>query len=298
VNLGLTEVVNYSLTAPEKEQPLGVDPARYVQLANPISSERTHLRQSLLASVLEAAARNLRDRPGVRFFEIGAVYQARAERPLPDEPRRLAIVLAGPRAPEHWDSQAAPPALDFFDLKGLLEGIAAGLQLGGVSYAPLADARERLHPGQAAAMRIGPTLLAEFGRLHPRLNPHYGLGRRAILVADFDLEALMTATPTRHALRPPSPFPPVRQDIALVVDEALPAATVEAEIRAAGGELLRAVRLFDVFQGGALPAGKKSLAYALTFQADERTLTDKDAARVQEKIVRRCEKALGAALRA
>lgn len=297
VNLGLTEVVNYSLTLPEREKPLGVDPARYVQLANPISSERTHLRQSLLASVLEAAARNLRDRPGVRLFEIGATYHATPGEPLPEEPRKSALVICGPRTTEHWDSQAALPQLDFFDLKGVVQGFLAGLHLGGLEFRPH-TAAVHLHPGQAAEAMVGPARLGLFGKLHPALNEAYGLGRRNVFVAEFDLATLMEATPEKHKLRPLSAYPPVRQDIALVVDAGLPASQVAAEIRAGGGELLRDVRLFDVYQGANLPSGKKSLAYALTFQAPDRTLTDKDVAKVQAKIVGRCEKLIGAKLRA
>lgn len=297
VNLGLTEVMTYRLTVPEKETPLGVMADGYVRLANPISSERTHLRQSLLASVLEATANNLRQHSGVRLFEIGAVYQAKPDRSLPEEPGRVAIVMTGPRQSEHWDSQTALPTLDFFDIKGVLESLVQCLQLGAVRFEPLSSS-VYLHPGQAAELKIGEIRVGTFGRLHPGLNDTYGLGRRVVLVAELDLKVLQTATPGRHKIRPLSQYPPVRQDIALVVEESLPAAKVEAEIRAAGGELLRDVQLFDVFQSGTLPPGKKSLAYALTFQAYDRTLTDKEAAKAHEKIVRRCEKILGASLRA
>lgn len=296
VNLGLTEVITYRLTTPEREQPLGVSPEGYVRLANPISTDRVVMRQSLLASVLEVAAANLRYRPGVRFFELGSVYRMDPGQVLPDEPQRLAMVLTGPRQPEHWDGPATAP-LDFFDLKGVVEGLFAGLHLGGVRHEAESGVKW-LHPGQAAAARVGAATLGFYGTLHPALTEPFGLGRRTLLVAEFDLHALRQATPSRYQTQPISSFPPVRQDIALVVDEALPAAKVEAEIWGGGGDLLRELRLFDVYRGKNLPNGKKSLAFALTFQANDRTLTDKEVAKVQGKIVSRCEKMLGAVLRA
>jgi phenylalanyl-tRNA synthetase beta chain len=124
------------------------------------------------------------------------------------------------------------------------------------------------------------------------------MSERPVLVAELDLEALLAAVPERYHFVSIPEYPPVRQDIAIVVDETLPAAQVAAEIRAGGGALLRAVRLFDVYRGPNIPAQKKSLAYALTYQADDRTLTDKEVAKVHGKIVARLEKVLSAQLRA
>jgi phenylalanyl-tRNA synthetase beta chain len=294
--VGLQEVMTYSLTTPEKERPFVTGQPEYVRLANPVSSERAVMRRNVLAGVLEIAAANLRHRDSVRLFEVGIVYLPRAGAKLPDEPRRLAIVMTGRRSSESWAGPADAAAVDFFDLKGVIEALHRGLHVADVHYVPARV--EYLHPGQAAEVHAGGRPLGVFGQLHPGLTESLGLGRRATFVADLDVEALQAVAPERHKYRPVPAFPPVRQDVAVVVDEALPAARVEAEIWAGGGPLLRGVRLFDVYHGPNIPAGHKSLAYALTYQAEDKTLTDKEVAKVHGKIVNRLEKVLGAKLRA
>jgi phenylalanyl-tRNA synthetase beta chain len=296
VACGLQEVMNYALTTPQREAPLVGAEAEYVRLANPVTQERTVMRRSVLASVLESAAANLRHVSGLRLFEIGLVYLPQPGTPFPAELRRLAVVLTGPRVPEFWDSPAKPPPLDFFDLKGVVEALLAELHIGPGTFSR-ADAAW-LHPGRSAVLTIEGQAVGQFGQLHPGLHEHFGLGRREVLVGEFDLERLIALVPPRYAIAPVPEFPPIRQDIALVLDEGIPAAQVAAEIRAGGGDLLHDVRLFDVYRGPNLPPGKKSLAFALTFQALDRTLTDKEAAKVQQKIVSRLERTLGARLRA
>ena len=139
-SLGLQEVITYALTEPARERPVGAaDGGPYVEIKNPISSERTVMRHSVLAGVLEVAAANLRHANGIRFFEIGAVYLPKPGEKLPDEPRRLALVLVGQREEEFWgDGKAkAPQALDFFDLKGVIEELSCELHLPDVSFRPL-----------------------------------------------------------------------------------------------------------------------------------------------------------------
>jgi phenylalanyl-tRNA synthetase beta chain len=288
--------MTYALTTAEREAPLVGSGAEYVRLANPISAERVVLRHSVLASVLEVAAANLRHTESVRLFEIGHVYLPRAGEKLPDEPRRLAIVMTGSRTKESWQSPGKGEAIDFFDVKGVVESVLAGLHIGAAEYRPAQVAW--LHPGRSAELWVEKRSLGCIGQLHPGLNDTYGLGRRSVLVADLDLEGLLALVPARHAYRAIPEYPPVRQDIAVVVDESLPAVKVAEQIQAGGGELLRDVRLFDVYRGSNLPQGKKSLAYALTYQASDRTLTDKEVAKVHAKIVGRLEKMLGAKLRA
>lgn len=293
--LGLQEVMTYALTSREMESPLGLSESA-VELANPIHSERGILRRSVLASVLQITAANLKNRPGVRMFEIGQTYLPVADQALPQETRRLAMVMTGPRTTHHWDSQATPSSVDFFDLKGIVDSLLARLHLDKVEYQPLAT--RELHPGQACELLVSGIRIGNLGQLHPSLNQSYELGRRKVFVADFDLDALLAVIPALHRFKSISTFPPVLEDIALVVDEDLPAARLEAEIRAGGGDMLKQIRLFDVYRGANLPAGKKSLAYALTYQADDRSLTDKEVSKVRSKIVGRVEKLLGATLRA
>jgi phenylalanyl-tRNA synthetase beta chain len=299
VAAGLQEVITYALTMPEREAPLGLPARDYVRLLNPISSERVVMRQSMLAGVLEVAARNLRHSNDVRLFEVGPVYLLQAGAKLPDEPRRLALFMTGKRRNDFWEDsakQAPPPeAIDFYDLKGIVEALAADLHLPQASYQPSKAAY--LHPGCAATLLIGDKPVGEFGQLHPKVAGAYELGDRLILAGELDLEALQTAAPQRYAYTPVPLFPAALRDIAVIVEESITAERVAAEIRGAGGSLLRGIRLFDLYRGGSIPPGTKSLAYALAYQADDRTLTDKEVDKAHKKIEDRLKHALKAQIR-
>lgn len=297
VNTGLQEVITYSLTEPAREAPLGLPAADYVRLLNPISSERVVMRHSVLAGVLQVAAANVRHTPDVRLFEIGAVYLPQPGQKLPQEPRRLALVLTGRRLPEFWgepDSGRAP-LLDFFDLKGLLEGLVGDLHISESGYRPVAA--PFLHPGKAAELAVRGRSVGSFGVLHPKVAEAYELGDRPVLVGELDLEAILAAVPSRYAYTPVLRFPSALRDIAVIVDEQVTAERVLAEIRAAGAPLLRDIRLFDLYRGESIPTGKKSLAYALSYQAEDRTLTDKEVDKAHKKIEDRLKHVLKAQIR-
>jgi len=297
INAGLQEVITYSLTMPEKEAPLGLPAQEYVRLLNPISAERVVLRHSVLAGVLEVAAANLRHTGDVRLFEIGPVFLPRPNDKLPDEPRRLALVLTGRRWPEFWAEGTAGPAapLDFLDLKGTIETLVGDLHLPEATYRP--SQAPYLHPGRAAELVIKDKPVGSFGQLHPKVALAYDLGDRAILAAELDLEALLAAVPERFAYTPVPRFPAALRDIAVTVEEAMTAERIVAEIRTAGGELLRGVRIFDVYRGSSIPEGTKSLAFALTYQADDRTLTENEVNNAHKKIESRLKHVLKAQIR-
>jgi phenylalanyl-tRNA synthetase beta chain len=297
VGAGLQEIITYSLTTPEREAPLGLPPADYVRLLNPISSERVVMRHSVLAGVLEVTVANLRHTDTVRVFEIGPVYLPRAGERLPDEPMRLALVLTGRRSPEFWSESTAGPAatLDFFDLKGVIEALAGDLHLPEVSYRSASPSY--LHPGKAAELLIQGQAVGTFGELHPRVAEAFGVSGRAVLAGELDLAAILAHVPSRYTYTSVPRFPAALRDIAVIVDESITAEGVVAEIRAAGGDLLRGVRLFDLYRGESIPAGTKSLAYALTYQADDRTLTDKEVDRAHKKIEERLVHVLKAQVR-
>jgi phenylalanyl-tRNA synthetase beta chain len=269
----------------------------YVRLKNPISSERVVMRQSVLASVLDVVRENLRYTEDVRVFEIGFVYLPKAGQPLPDEPRRLALAMTGRRDAESWIDGGSQPrqGLDFFELKGVIEALVEDLHLSGVSY-QLAKVGY-LHPGKAATLSVNGKAVGHFGQLHPKVAPQYGLGERTVLVGEFDLELLQAVTPGRFSYTPISSFPAALRDIAAVVDEAVTAERVVSEIRSAGGDLLRGVRLFDLYRGNQIPAGTKSLAFALSYQASDRTLADKDIDKAHKKIEDRLKHVLKAQIR-
>ena len=290
VNLGLQEAVNYRMTSPERESRL-IAHNDYVTLANPITPERRVLRRSLLASVLEAAEANERAE-SVAMFEIGPIFEPNKNE-LPDEPGRLALVMTGSRLPTAWDVKHSP-TFDFYDLKGRIELLLSGLRYTDVSYAP-ADSVNYLHPGKAAEVKVNGQVVGVFGELHPSVKEKYAIGDSAVIVGDFDLEKLRALNPT-YGIVPVSEFPPVYEDIAVIVDESEPAARVEALIRQTGGKTVRDVRLFDVYRGEQIGAGRKSLAYSLTYQSNK-TMTDAEAAAIRNKIVKRLENEIGAKLR-
>jgi phenylalanyl-tRNA synthetase beta chain len=290
INLGLQEIVSYRLTSPERECRL-VQYNEYVTLANPTSPERRVMRRNLLASVLEAVEKNAR-LESIALFELGPIFEPHKNE-LPDEPDRLALVLTGARIATAWDVKDSP-TYDFYDMKGRIELLLRELRYTDVSYTPT-DSVNHLHPGKAAEVKVNGQTVGVFGELHPLIKEKYEVGEAPVIVAEFDLEKLRTMSPT-YGIVPVSEFPPVYEDIAVIVDESVPAARLEALIRQTGGKIVTDVRLFDVYRGEQIGAGKKSLAYSLTYQSDK-TMTDAEAAAIRNKIVKRLEFEVGAKLR-
>jgi phenylalanyl-tRNA synthetase beta chain len=296
VTLGLQEVITYSLTEPAREMLLDSSGSAYVRLLNPITSERTVMRHSVLASVLEVAATNVRHRQDLGLFEIGFVYLPQPGERFPKEPRRLAVAMTGRRQQEFWqDSGSTIGSMDFFDLKGVIDALAGDLHLPEVTYTPAT--RTWLHPGRAAEMLIAGKSIGPFGQLHPATAEAYGLANYTILAGELDLDAILQTMPARYTNRSLSQYPAALRDIAVIVAESVTADLVRAEMQSAGGDLLRGIRLFDVYRGESIPPGTKSLAYALTYQAEDRTLTDKEVDKVHKKIEDRLKHVLKARIR-
>lgn len=299
VGLGLQEIITHRLTSPEREArrlspETPADDMPYFTLANPITPERSVMRHSLLSSVLEIVERNARIRERIAVFEINPVFLSSEEGDLPEETRQLVIALTGPRALADWSGADTSP-MDFFDLKGIAETMLNGLHLEGIQFETAQH--PSFHPGKCARILAGKTPIGVIGELHPQVSSGYDLPETPLLAAEFDVEALFGAVPALFDVSAIASQPPILEDIALIVDEAIPAAQVETLIRQTGGKTVTHVRLFDVYHGDQIGAGKKSLAYNLTYQNPERTLTDKDAAKLRNKIVKRLERELGAVLR-
>ena len=300
---GLQEIVSYRLTTPEREArrlPAGsaIDDKPYVRLANPISSDKVVMRHSVLASVLETAERNARIRERLALFEIGPIFLTSELGDLPDELQRLSILLIGPRDIPTW--QAADNTLmDFYDLKGLLTNLLEGLHIPDVHYERATN--PTFHPGKCARVLSGEKQIGVFGELHPLVRERYdwpvAYAGIPLLAADMDMDVILALVPSLYETAAVPEFPPVLEDLALVVDESLPAERVAELIRQTGGKVVREVRLFDVYRGEKIGLGKKSLAYSITYQAADKTLSDKDVAGIRTHILRRLELELGAALR-
>jgi phenylalanyl-tRNA synthetase beta chain len=284
------------MTSPERESRLfasaGSETLReHVTLANPIAPERRVMRRSLLASLLESIEKNARAE-SVAMFEIGSVFIPN-KNDLPNEPRKLAMAMTGLRTSTAWDVKDSS-RYDFYDMKGRIELLLSGLRLTNVSYTTN-ESTQFLHPGKSADVRVNGQVVGVFGELHPLVKEKYDFGESAVIVTEFDLDALRNATPT-YGITPVSEFPPVFEDIAVIVDESVTAERVENLIRQTGGKIVTHIRLFDVYRDEKIGAGKKSLAYSLTYQS-EKTMTDAEAAAIRSKIVKRLEHEVGAKLR-
>jgi phenylalanyl-tRNA synthetase beta chain len=321
---GLQEVITYSLTSPDAEDKLEPDYEKnkeaekkeqeaarergeeyrkppspnHVILLNPISPDRSVMRTELTPGLLEVAADNLPIADGVALFELGPVYVRDPHRPLPDEPRDLCIVLCGRRTPAAWDDPPGvrPPQYDFFDLKGVVESLAADLHLPGVAFHAYPNTIH-LHPGRAAVLQVNGKSVGSLGELHPKVAANFGLADRAVQVAELELDAILAAVPERFPYRPIPTTPPAKRDVAVIVPADTPAEKVLAELRAAGGDLLADAVLFDVYTGESIPAGTKSLAFALVYQAPDRTLTDKEIEKAHQKVEGRLRHVLKAQIR-
>ncbi|CAG0989479.1 phenylalanyl-tRNA synthetase beta chain [Anaerolineales bacterium] len=295
VSIGMQEIVTYRMTSPEREARLSAKD-NYVRIANPIAPERSVLRRSLLTSVLEVAEKNAKAE-SIAMFEVGSIFEP-VKNDLPNEPRKLAMVMTGARIASAWDVKDVP-TFDFFDMKGRVELMLAGLRFTDAAYAPASASTTLsttyLHPGKSAEVKVKGEVVGVFGELHPLVKEKFEFGDSPVIVAEFDLEKLRTMTPS-YGIQPFSEFPPIYEDIALILDEAVPAATVEALIRQTGGKIVTDVKLFDVYRDEKIGVGKKSLAYSLTYQA-EKTMTDAEAAAIRGKIVKRLEREVGAKLR-
>ena len=184
--------------------------------------------------------------------------------------------------------------MDFYDLKGVVETLLVELGLKGTFEPGEALA---FHPGRCAQISVGEDVVGTMGELHPLVRESFDLPDQPVCALEFDLDKLLAAWGAAREMTPISVHPPIYEDLAVVVDEHVPAVRVRDLIAQTGRVLVRSVVLFDLYRGEQVGVGKKSLAYRLTYQADDRTLTDQEVAKLRAKIVRRLERELGATLR-
>ena len=249
------------------------------------------MRPLLLPGLLDAARHNAaHGRPGLGLFESAHVYAARTNGSAPapgggpppaDERHHLAALLT-PGASGTWRS--APPPADFFAAKGVLEAVLAAA---GVDWRVESAERSFLHPGHSAEVAAGERPLGWIGELHPLVAREWDLD--SAVAFELDADALAELAPRGATFRDLTSFPAVLQDIAVVVEEDVSAAAVEAAVRAGGGELLEGARVFDLYRGEQAGPGHKSLALRLEFRAADRTLTDDEVAERRTAIERELE---------
>jgi phenylalanyl-tRNA synthetase beta chain len=295
-DLGFDEIVGWSFTDPGEAErlriPAGDPRAEGITISNPLSEDQSTMRTNLLGSLLNAAQGNLsRDVEQVALFESGRIYLSgeaadgplggafAGKRPAPFvEPQRLGCLVAGPLTPRSW--RGGGEAADFFALKGVLEGLAARL---GVSLAFEPSGEPFLHPGRSAKLLVDGEDAGWIGELHPLVCRQWDLD--SAVGFEADLFALVDAASAgEETFEDVTAFPAVRQDLAVVVADDVPAARVRDAVLAGGGELLRAADVFDLYAGEQLGEGHKSLALRLEFRAEDRTLTDEEVAAKRESI--------------
>jgi phenylalanyl-tRNA synthetase beta chain len=283
-----------------------------VVVRNPLSEEEPALRTTLLPGLLATLHRNLsRGQRDVALFEHGAVFPGGNRTPapipgvdrrpddetlaallgaVPEQPWHVAVALTGHREPRGWWGSGRPAGWADAVQAARLVAAASGVELtvGAGEQAPW-------HPGRCAQLLVGDRVVGYAGELHPRVCASLELPARTSAM-ELDLDALPAApVPVGPRI---SAFPPVLLDLALVVADDVPAAEVDAALREGAGELLEDLRLFDVYTGPPVPAGSRSLAYALTLRAPDRTLTSEEATAVRDAAVAAAASRTGAALRA
>ena len=295
---GLTEVVTYSFVHPGVFDRLGL-PADHalrdtLPLQNPLSEDQSVMRTLLFPGLLETLARNYHRRNvDAALFEVATVFRPRGDDVLPEERLILVIAMMG-GTPDGWNLSKRP--LDFYQLKGVLETVAQKIGLPPFEYVPAGE-HPSFHPGRAAWVKAGDTVLGVMGELHPDVIESFELPAGSVACElDFDqIIRLDRETVKRYEGLPR--YPSVERDLAFVIQAAVPVQDVVALIQKGGGPLLQEVNLFDVYQGKQVGEGYRSLAFALRFQAPDRTLTDDEVNGYLEAIVQLLTEHTGATLR-
>jgi phenylalanyl-tRNA synthetase beta chain len=282
---GFTETFTYSFVSGELLEKCGFDLSERLRVANPLSEEFEYMRPSLLPGMLQVVADNEGLFPEGRLFEVSRVYVKQEGAELPDEPTRLTALVYGGR-----DSEAR-----LREVRGLLEQWCDRLGISRPEIVPAADC-ERWHPGRAAKLVFGERTLGWLGEIHPLIAERLGL-QAGVAGFQLNLSAVLAAgAVAARQYQPPSPFPPVRRDLAFVVPEAVAYGDLEKIVLAAD-PIIRQVELFDIYRGQGLGEDERSLAVHLELGRDDRTLTAEEADQVVSRIVKALEKQVNARIR-
>jgi phenylalanyl-tRNA synthetase beta chain len=308
MGFGLQDTINYALTSPENHEKLlagrsAAGPqngsALYIELANPLSTERRVMRRSMLVSALENLAHNGRYTERMASFEIGRIYHPEAgDGPLPAEDRRLCIALTGPRRVVniHGDAQGGEP-FDFFDAKGMVETLALRMGLDPARLRFVAHPESATFGPRCARVLLDEQPLGILGEVHPRVRAAFDLSGERVVLAELHVEPLIRRAWRAERMAAISVYPSVVEDLAFVVGEEVTVGRVRDAILASGGELLTSVELFDIYRGQNIGSGNKSLAFRLTYQSLERSLSEAEIASLRQQVIQGVEGEVGAKLR-
>lgn len=294
---GLNEAINFAFVSP-RDLEVAQLPASPVTLFNPMSEDRSVLRTGLLAGLganLALAQRHQQTR--FAQFEVSRIFGESGDAALPLESFQLAILLWGDRADWYVEGQV----IDFYDLKGTVEAVVAGLGCREMSWTADDALRAEfafLHPRRCARIYVAGLAVGLAGELHPKVVEDMGLHGRPVYAA-LDVEQLRKSIAhAGFAQGQPLPkYPSVTRDIAIAVPQEVPAGEVAAAIGQAGGDWVEDVRLFDIYTGTPIPEGQKSMAYHVVYRDPTGTLTDKKVDKAHARVVRSTERTFGASLR-
>lgn len=291
---GLSEIISYALTTPEKAVQFAQNPTNVTELMWPMSIERSALRQNVVAGMLDTIAYNVaRKNKDIAIYEIGKVFEQKGnpKEDLPNEQDTFALAMTGLVSDKDFQTAAQP--VDFFHVKGILEALFDKLDLV-VDYVP-DKSLAALHPGRTASLVLAGQTIGFVGQVHPEVAKDYGIPET--YVAEINLTALQANLQPAQAFVEITKFPAVSRDIALLVDQAVSHQAVLDAIQEAGVKRLTSIKLFDVYAGHNIVHGKKSMAYSLTFQNPDDNLTDEEVAKYMEKITKSLTEKVAAEVR-
>lgn len=296
---GLYETISFALTNEETFNKLNVpqdSPLRKaVPIMNPLSDEYPLVRTTLLSSIFDNLARNLaRKNDDVALFEVGSVFFPKAlpVTELPDEVVKIAGAITGRRHAQGWNQ--TNDMVDFYDAKGIIEELLANLRV--TRYTVEAGTHYAMHPGKTALFKKGRDVIATVGEVHPAVLSAYGI-TKPVYIFELDAATVMKYMAKDLKYKALPKYPATSRDLAMLVDIDVNAADIEKAMTKAAGQNLTQITLFDVYTGKQVEEGKKSLAFSLTFQSNDKTLTDAEIDPAIEKIVAKLQKDFNANLR-
>lgn len=286
VNNGMTEIINFSFTAPDAAGKLLLsedDPRRVaIKLANPLVDEQSVMRTTLLPGLLETTARNMNFRSlDLKLFEMRRVYLPGDGESMPREPLCIVGAITGSRDGDGWSRPNEQ--VDFFDAKGIVETVLDVLDVGGISWVT-ENTESYFHPGKSCRVFSGREQIGSVGELHPLVQKNFEI-EKPVFCFELNFEKLVQLSKSKKTITAPSKFPDSSRDIAMLIPEELAAARIIECIRAEKSKEIEHVQIFDVYRGKGVPEGHKSVAVRIRYRSFERTLAEEEISALHNKIV-------------